>query len=593
MKSLLRIALTCLYLLQLSLIGFAQSGIISTFAGYGTRGFGGDGASATSASLNEPSGVAVDAAGNLYIADTYNHRIRKVASDGTIRTVAGTGTAGFSGDGGPAVSAQLNLPYGMAIDAAGNLYIADSENCRIRKLTPDGIIRTVAGSGTAGFNGDGYIATSAQLRYPHGVAVDAAGNLFIADGANNRVRKVTPDGIIRTVAGTGSYGFSGDGGPAVSALLYYPAGLVIDAAGNLLIADASNNRIRKLTPDGIINTVAGNGSNGFGGDGSIATSAQLYFPASVALDAAGNLYIADEINNCIRKVASNGIISTVAGNGSYGFSGDGGLATSAMLWNPSSVAIDAIGNLLIADPGNNRIRMAARVGSYNTYFPQVAVGDGWSTSFTLSNTASTAFSGNLILSDSQGNPLTVKSSSLGAASSFPISIPSAGTLFLDVNPLSSGDPAKRGWAKVESTGGSLEGVASYQSAFQGTIQNAAGVLSSQLIQFATIQVDDESSQGRSTAYAIANPTDQILAVKVALVDSDGVVVDDTIILTLNPGQQIARYFNQDFPNRPTFQGVMVLRAQGAGTFIAVALVQDGKLFTAIPVMPGKPPNIPH
>ena len=186
--------------------------------------------------------------GNLFIADTGNNRIRKVTPAGVISTVAGNGTVvGYGGDGGPATSAQLHGPYGVAVDAAGNLFIADRDNCRIRKVTPGGVISTVAGNGTGGFSGDGGPATSAQLAAPHGVAVDAAGNLFIADYANNRIRMVTPDGIIRTVAGNGTMGFSGDGGPATSAQLFQPGGVAVDAAGNLFIADTFNNRVRKVT----------------------------------------------------------------------------------------------------------------------------------------------------------------------------------------------------------------------------------------------------------------------------------------------------------------------------------------------------------
>jgi hypothetical protein len=230
-------------------------------------------------------------------------------------------------------------------------------------------------------------------------------------------------------------------------------------------------------------------------------------------------------------------------------------------------------------------------GSSDIYFPQVAIGGGWTTSFALGNTGSTVISGNLVLTDSQGKPFTVDSSILGIGSSFPISIPAGGAMFLNAKPLSPNDAAQSGWARVEAYGGTLNGVATYQSISQGAIQSATGVLSSQPMQFATIAINDDASQSRSTAYGIANPTGQILAIKIALVDSNGMVVDDTKSITLNPGQQIARYFNQDFLNRPTFQGSIVLRAQGGGAFIAVALIQNQQIFTAIPVIPGKAANI--
>jgi hypothetical protein len=273
-----------------------------------------------------------------------------------ISTVAGNGIGGDSGDGGAATAAQLWDPRGVAVDAAGKLYIADSGRHRIRKVTPDGIITTVAGNGIEGYSGDGGAATAASLRWPYGVAVDATGNLYIADADNHRIRKVTQDGIITTVAGNGIGGYSGDGGAATAASLYYPRDVAVDAAGNLYIADSDNHRIRKVTSAGIITTVAGKGTGGYSGDGGAATSASLLWPHGVAVDATGNLYIADKNNNRIRKVTPSGIISTVAGNGAYGYSGDGGPATAASLQWPHGVAVDAAGNLYIADTSNHRIR---------------------------------------------------------------------------------------------------------------------------------------------------------------------------------------------------------------------------------------------
>ena len=244
----------------------------------------------------------MDARGNLYIADGWNHRIRGVSPSGIISTVAGNGAPWFSGDGGSATSASVCQPTGVAVDAAGNLYIADYGNHRIRGVSPSGIISTVAGSGTQGFSGDGGPATSASLNYPGSVAVDAAGNLYIADSQNDRIRKVSASGIISTVAGNGALGFSGDGGPASSASLLLPGGVAVDAAGNLYIADSQNDRIRKVSASGIISTVAGSGAQGFSGDGGPATSALLYGPFGVAVDAAGDLYIGDFHNYRIRKV---------------------------------------------------------------------------------------------------------------------------------------------------------------------------------------------------------------------------------------------------------------------------------------------------
>jgi uncharacterized protein (TIGR03437 family) len=333
-----------------------QTYVITTVAGNGTLGYSGDGGPATSAEFDNPQSVAVDSGGNLFIGDIWNNRIRKVTPAGTISTVAGNGTLGYSGDGGPATSAELQYPQSVAVDSGGNLFIADLYNYRIRKVTPAGTISTVAGNGTAGFSGDGGPATSAALSFPKSVAVDGAGNLFVADQFNNRVRKVTPAGTISTVAGNGTAGFSGDGGPAISAELNNPTGVAVDGAGNLFIADYYNNRVRKVTPAGIISSVAGSGTAGFSGDGGPATSAELYDPLGVAVDGTGNLFIADFWNSRIREVTLAGTISTVAGNGTAGFSGDGGPATSAELRYPSDVAVDGAGNLFIADENNNRIR---------------------------------------------------------------------------------------------------------------------------------------------------------------------------------------------------------------------------------------------
>ena len=344
------------------------AGVISTVAGDGVQGFGGDGGPATAAQLYLPRGVALDGAGNLYIADRYNHRIRKVDAAGVISTVAGDGTEGFGGDGGPAVAAQLSRPYGVALDGAGNLYIVDLGNQRIRKVDAAGVISTVAGDGTEGFGGDGGAATAAQLSFPAEVAPDGAGNLYIADGGNNRIRKVDSAGAISTVAGGGPIG---DGGAAVAAQLNSPGSVAPDGAGNLYIADLHNHRIRKVDAAGVITTAAGDGTRGYGGDGGAAVAAQLSFPRDVAPDGAGNLYIADSANHRIRKVDAAGVISTVAGDGTRGYGGDGGPATAAQLSSPYGVAADGAGNLYIADTFNHRIRKVDAAGVIST-----VAGDG-------------------------------------------------------------------------------------------------------------------------------------------------------------------------------------------------------------------------
>jgi len=348
----------------------SPAGTLTVVAGNGIGAFSGDGGPATSASLANTAGVAVDAAGNLYLADSTSNRVRKVSPSGIITTVAGNGTQGFSGDGGPATSASLYWPLGVAVDVSGNLYIADSGSHRIRKVSPSGTITTVAGNGTPAFSGDGGQARSASLYTPTGVAVDAAGNLYIGEFGNHRARKVSADGVITTVAG-GGYAQLGDGGPATSASLT-PSDVAVDAAGNLYIAQSTANRVRKVSPSGIITTVAGDGFadrylNGrYTGDGGPATNASLYSPYGVAVVAAGDLFISDSGNRRIRKVNSSGVITTVAGNGAYKFAGDGGLATSASLYNPLAATVDAAGSLYVADSWSYRIRKVNSSGVVTT-----------------------------------------------------------------------------------------------------------------------------------------------------------------------------------------------------------------------------------
>jgi sugar lactone lactonase YvrE len=346
-----------------SCCAFGQGYVITTVAGNGIAGFSGDNGPATEAQLNAPKGIAVDSAGNVYFADGSNFRIRKV-SKGVITTVAGSGIFGFGGDNGPALSAGLAYMHGIAVDSAGNLYIAiaDTDNQRIRKVS-NGVITTVAGNGTPGFSGDNGPATSAQLNTAAtslSIAVDAADNLYIADSGNQRIRRVS-NGVITTVAGNGTPGFSGDNGPATSARLSSPLSAAVDSAGNLYIADSGNSRIRKVS-NGVITTVAGNGTFGFSGDNGPATSAQLSDIRGIAVDPAGNLYIADSGNSRIRKV-SNGVITTVAGNGTLGFSGDNGPATGAQINAPRGVAMDSAGNLYIAEVNNHRIRVLTPAAS--------------------------------------------------------------------------------------------------------------------------------------------------------------------------------------------------------------------------------------
>ncbi|WP_224995256.1 MBG domain-containing protein [Cesiribacter sp. SM1] len=352
-------SLLILLCLLLPLIQESWAQTITTIAGTGVMGYsgtGGDGGAAVNAQLYNPYGIATDASGNLYIADYYNHRIRKVDVAGKITTIAGTGEAGYSGDGGRGSDAMLNGPISLTLDGTGNLYIAEYRNHRIRKLSTDGTITTVAGKGVAGFSGDGGAAVDAQLNTPYSIAVDGSGNLYVSDEGNHRIRKVDTSGRITTIAGTGDIGFSGDGGAALEAEFYYPGGLALDATGNLYVADYGNHRIRKISTNGTITTIAGTGVAGFSGDGGAATKAQLNYADDLATDAAGNLYISDRSNYRIRKLNKAGIITTIAGTGVAGFSGDGGLATNATVGYTASVSVDAAGSIYVADFQNDRIR---------------------------------------------------------------------------------------------------------------------------------------------------------------------------------------------------------------------------------------------
>jgi sugar lactone lactonase YvrE len=358
-------------IITLSVLAFClntNAQIITTVVGNGTFGYSGDGGQATSAELNNVFGIRFDAAGNLYLAEGANSVIRKVNTAGIISTIIGTGTNGYSGDGGQASIAELDNPNGIRFDANGNLYIADSKNNVIRKVNTSGIISTIVGNGfgagttSGGYSGDGGPATAAELFSPNDIAFDAMNNLYVSDGGNNVIRKVNTAGIISTFAGNGTSGYSGDGGQASAAELNDPSQIIFDATGNLYFTD-NDDVVRKINSAGIISSFAGNGTYGYIGDGGQASSAELEAPFGMLFDAAGNLYIADGFNNRIRMVNTAGIINTIIGTGTQGYTGDGGQASAAELYYPSAMSFDATGNLYFVDEGNSRIRMVSNINN--------------------------------------------------------------------------------------------------------------------------------------------------------------------------------------------------------------------------------------
>jgi sugar lactone lactonase YvrE len=368
-KTLLNLPICLLMGGFLALPTIHAEGTITTVVGNGIPGFNEDWHSPNDLQLNKPSQVALDSQGNLYIADTFNHRVRGLIKNTynptyfEVRTIAGSNNApGYGGDGGAANQARLNNPWGIAVDNKGNLYIADTDNHRVRKVVnpikadaTNGTIVAVAGNGTGGNTGDGGVATNAQLNHPTGVAVDSAGNLYIADSDNHVIRKVDITGMITRIAGTGVAGFSGDGSRAIEAQLNYPKRVAVSRTGIIYIVDKGNDRIRRVDTNGIITTVVGNG-RGYGGDNGPATAALLNSPSDISIDARGNLFIADTLNHRIRKVdAATHSITTIAGS-LPGYGGDNGPASSAQLNMPDGVTVSSSGSLYIADTDNHRIR---------------------------------------------------------------------------------------------------------------------------------------------------------------------------------------------------------------------------------------------
>ncbi len=343
----------------------AYAQIISTYAGINDTGYTGSGGPATSAALHWPCSICINESGNIYFTDEENNCVRKISSTGIISTIAGIGgvtTAGFGGDGGPAIAAHFSSDWGLAFDASGNLYITDQGNNDIRKVNTSGIISSLINTRANISDGNGGPVTAAHLMSPLGITTDAAGNIYICDLNAHNIRKINASGIISQLAGiTGTPGYSGDGGPATNALINKPFGIAIDPSGNLFFCDGGSNCVREITPAGIITTIAGTGIAGFSGDGGPASNCKLNDPTGVYIDRSGNILITDCLNNRIRRINKNGIINTITGTGPGAYFGDGGLCINAELFNPTNVVTDSSNNIYITDTYNNRIRKITMV----------------------------------------------------------------------------------------------------------------------------------------------------------------------------------------------------------------------------------------
>ena len=560
------------------------TGTITTIAG--TR-FSGDGGPASQAQLRNPAAVAVDGAGNLYIADTNSHSVRKVDATGTITTVAGTGESGHSGDGGPAAEAQLNSPWGVAVDGAGNLYIAEASTSRIRKVDATGTITTIAGiRGHRGFSGDGGPAAEAQLASPRGVAVDGAGNLYIADTSNHSIRKVDATGTITTIAGTGERGFSGDEGSAAEAQLNNPWNVAVDGAGNLYIADTSNHRIRKVDATGTITTIAGTGERGFSGDGGPGAEAQLNSPYGVAVDGAGNLYIADRNNHSIREVDATGTITTIAGTGEFGFSGDGGPAAEAQLDAPRGVAVDGAGNLYIADTTNHRVRLLTPTATeLSLDFAHFANGEDIISDLVFVNVATHPIRPILYFYDKDGDPIDPESV-VDLTGDLEVTGDGALSVRTEIEPLGELTLSTHGRENLVTgsvtvdANGPIGGVLRFDLPSIGV----AGVGASLPLRDAIFPARRRAG-GISTAAAIHNPGEEAMGVNCQLMKAGSVLEEMEIPLAAN-GQE-AQFIEQMFTGTDTAEFVGSVRCTAPGLFTGVAVELDAsnRIFTTLPVMP--------
>ncbi len=561
-----------------------------TIAGTGEWGYGGDSGPATEANLAHPGPLAADESDNLYMADLSNHRIRRIDAEGVITTIAGTGESGFSGDGGPATEAQVASPNGLAADGSGNLYVADSGNHRIRRIDPEGVITTIAGTGERGFGGDAGPATAAQFNSPRQLTLDGSGNLYVADYTNRRIRRIDSEGIITTIAGTGERGFSGDGGPATEAQFSSADGLAVDGSGNLYAADGGNNRIRRIDSEGVITTIAGTGGRGYGGDSGPATEAQFSFPRGLAVDGSGNLYVADGSNNRIRRIDSEGVITTIAGTGGRGYSGDGGPATEAQFSSPAFLALDRSGNLYVANVSHQRVRVIKPPGERNPVtmeFPQFANGDSTVSDLVLVNVDTKAVTPVIRFYGSTGDAISADSV-VEVTGDLELAADGALTVTAGIPPLGERTISTHGQGTL--TSGSVRVVSDGYTGgvlrFDSMAVGVAGVGAAAPVNDALFPARRQEG-GINTGAAIRNLASEAMTLNCHLMQG-GEVLETAMVELAGNGQQ-ARFINEMFPDADTsqFTGSVRCTAPEGKKFTGVALEMDiqNRIFTTLPLVP--------
>ena len=537
----------------------------------------GDGGPATDARLGNARGVAVDGEGTVYVADSINHRIRRIDPQGVITTFAGTGNVGYGGDGGPATEAWLNYPVGLALDGAGNVFVADSRNHRIRRIDPQGVITTFAGTGNVGYGGDGGPATEAWLNYPSGLAMDGVGNIFVADYSNHAIRRIDSQGVITTFAGTGKRGYAGDGRAATTALLAFPQQVVADGEGNVYVADSGNDRIRRIDTQGMISTFAGTGTAGSGGDGGLATEAQLQSPTGLTVDGEGNVYVADSGNDRIRRIDTQGLITTLV-PGPWGVPQYG-----------SDVAVDRKGNLyisarhliLVIKPPGERI--------VTKEFPHFANGGSTVSDLVLVNVDTKRITPIVRFYGSNGELISADSV---VDVTGDLELAADGSLFVTAGVPPLGERTISTHGRGELTSGSVRVVSDGQIGgflrFDVMAVGVAGVGAAEPVSGEIVFPARRKEGGINTGVAIRNLHGAALELSCSLMVDGDVLQTERMVLALR--EQRARFIDEMFPtvNTSNFSGsVHCTPGRDGGRFAGVALEMDfgNRIFTTLPLVP--------